>query len=445
MRSYLIIGMCLLFLIQYFVGQQWLQYVVVAFALLAFLGSISNADRLPRLIGLLMMSVGFMLELSKGTGVDGISEGIFLILPLLCLITLAPLLSVPLKLGGSFESVSLLLRKLLNQPKKLYAGITGTLFVLGPILNLGSVRIIHDFLEELKLPSAMSAKSYVVGFSTAMLWSPYFASVTLVLHYQNVSYSEYFFYGIGLSITSLILGNLLFSIWVKKNPLQIEETEALSMTFTKKHRKNLFNLILFVIALISSCLLIEKLTHWSMVVIVCLLSIIVPLLFAVLSRDWKKLLPPLIDFKDRTVPMLNNEIMLFMSAGMLAYALKGTSMMNGVSSFLTVLSRQSIILFAIAIIVIVFCITFIGIHQIAAVGVLAMQLDPNELGISSLALSLTLLLTWTTTTALSPFSGLNLMVSRFSSLSGNRVGLRNNGPHLLTVVFIGIALIAFVK
>ncbi len=443
MRSYLILGMCLLFLIQYFVGSIWLQYVVVLFALLAFLGSTTKADRLPRIIGLVMMTTGFVIELSKGTGINGISEGISLILPLLCLITLVPLLALPLRIGGYFESVSILLKNLMHQPKKLYAGITGTLFVLGPILNLGSVRIIHDFLEELKLPSAMSARSYVVGFSTAMLWSPYFASVTLVLHYQNVPYSEYFLYGIGLSFLSLILGNLMFAFWTKKNPLQIEEIG--SDPFTKKHRNDLYKLGLFVILLILSCVLIEKLTHWSMVVIVCLLSIVIPFLFGLLSRSWKELLPPLRDFKDQTVPMMNNEIMLFMSAGMLAFALKGTSIMNGVSSILTVLSHQSFLLFAIAILAIVFALTFIGIHQIAAVGVLAMQLDASQLGISSLALALTLLLTWTTTTALSPFSGLNLMVSRFSSISGNRVGLRINGPHLLAVVFIGIALISFIK
>jgi hypothetical protein len=444
MRSYLILGMCLLFLVQYFVGNQWLQYIVVLFALLAFISSVAKADRFPRIIGILMMTVGFVIELSKGTGMDGISNGIFMILPLLCLITLAPLLSTPLRLGGYFESVSYLLRNLLHQPKKLYAGITGTLFVLSPILNLGSVRIINDFLEELKLPPAMSAKSYVVGFSTAMLWSPYFASVTLILHYQNVPYSEFFFYGISFSILSLVVGNLLFVYWEKRNPMRIEGAGQF-VRFGKSDKNNILKLILFVILLITSCLLIESFTHWSMVVIVCLLSVIVPLFFGLVSRSWKALLPYLRDYRDRTVPMLNNEIMLFMSAGMLAYALKGTSIMNGVSNILILLANQSFILFAIAIILIVFCITYMGIHQIAAVGVLAMQLDPNELGISSLALSLTLLLTWSTTTALSPFSGLNLMVSKFAHLSGNQVGLRINGLHLVTIIFLGIAIISFVK
>jgi hypothetical protein len=73
-----------------------------------------------------------------------------------------------------------------------------------------------------------------------------------------------------------------------------------------------------------------------------------------------------------------------------------------------------------------------------------MQLNPAELGISDIALALTLLVAWSTSAALSPFSGLNLMVSRFVRLSGVQVGLRINGLYLLTVVFISIAIISFI-
>ena len=123
LRSYLILGMCFLYLVQYFVQLQWLQYGVVILALFAFIGSLLNASRLPGILGLLMMGVGIGVELLKGTGFAGISEGIFLILPLLCLITLAPLLSIPLKIGGFFKSVSHLLHNLLISRKKCMPGL----------------------------------------------------------------------------------------------------------------------------------------------------------------------------------------------------------------------------------------------------------------------------------------------------------------------------------
>jgi hypothetical protein len=440
MRSYLILGMCLLFLIQYFAELHWLQYGVVFLSLLAFLGSTLNANRFPRIIGLIMMGTGLLVEWGKGTGVDGVSDGIFLILPLLSLITLAPLLSIPLRLGGFFEAVSQLLRNLLQQPKKLFAGITGTLFILSPILSLGSVRIIHEFLEDLKFPSAMIAKGYVIGFATAVMWSPYFASVSLVLHYLRVPFSQYVGYGIGLSLISLLVGNLLFSLWVKRHPLSLAtfSVELLGL----KNRNQLIKLVFFVVALLGSCLLIEGLTGWSMIVIVCLVSVIVPLLYGIFANDWIRMIPLLEDYRDRTVMMLNNEIMLFMSAGMLAFALKGTTVMNGVSHILTGLAHQSFFLFAIAIMVFVLTITYFGIHQIAAVGVLAMQLNPTELGMSNLALAMVLLLTWSISTALSPFSGLNLMVSRFAGLNGLKDGLRANGGHLFIFSLIGIFIIS---
>lgn len=442
MRSYLILGMCALFLFQYFLELQWLEYLVVGLSLIAFMSSALKADRFPRWLGIIMMISGLIIEWKKGTGLSGISEGIFLILPLICLLTLAPLLSIPLRVGGYFESIAVLLRNLLHHPKKLYAGITGTLFLLAPILNLGSVRIINEFLEEIKLPSVMSAKSYLVGFASAILWSPYFASVSLVLHYLNISFKEYILYGIGLSLLSLVVGNILFAIWEKRHPLSADLTPI--SPIEKGNRIQLIKLIIFVVILMSSCLLIESYTHWSMIVIVCLVSIIVPFLFGLLTRNWKRLVPPLVDFRDRSVPMMNNEIMLFMSAGMLAFAMKGTNAANGVSDFLSHLAQQSFILFALAVMLIVLCITYIGIHQIAAVGALAMQLNAGDLLISNVGLALLLLLTWSISTALSPFSGLNLMVSRFTGISGIQTGLRANGLHLSILALIGIILISFI-
>lgn len=440
MRSYLILSMCILYLVQYFVQFQWLQYGVVILALAAFIASILNASRLPGIIAILMMGVGITVELFKGTGFAGISEGIFLVLPLLSLITLAPLLSIPLKISGFFKSISRLLHHFLHQPKKMYAGITGTLFFLSPILNLASVRIINEFLEDLKLPSALTAKSYVVGFATAAMWSPYFASVSLMIHYMHIPYEDFILYGISFSILSLIIGNLLFALWESRHPFQ--GITATSVPIEKYDRQQLMKLILFVVILMGACLMIEKLTGWSMIVIVCLIAVVVPLLFSLKPDNLKNMTPLLKDYRDRNVPLMSNEVVLFMSAGMLAYSLKGTTVMNGVSDFLAVLANQSFFLFAFALIFIVLCITYIGIHQIAVIGALAMQLSIVDLGISNLSVALILLLSWALSMSLSPFSGLNLMVSRFSKLSGRKVGLVANGLHSFVVAFISIAIIS---
>jgi hypothetical protein len=443
LRSYFILGMSLLFLLHYFMDVQWLKYTLVFVSFIVFLGSVTKADRFPRIVGLFMMGIGLLLEWSKGTGVDGISQGIVLILPLLCLLTLVPLLSIPLRLGGFYQAISLLLQHLLHQPKKLYTGITSTLFLLSPVLNLGSIKILHEFLEELKFPAAMTAKGYIMGFTTAIMWSPYFASVSLVLYYLEVSFTEYIFYGIGLGFLSLIVGNGLFAIWIKKHPVTL--TQSVGTPLGANVKKQLVKLVLFILLLLAMCLWVESLTKWSMMVIVCLMSMMVPLVYGLVTFNWRQMSPLLIDYRDRTVPMMNNEIMLFMSAGMLAFAMKGTTAMNGISSLLVSLATQSFFLFAFAILLIVLAVSYIGIHQIAVVGVLAMQLNPVELGISPVSLALILLLSWTISTALAPLSGLNLMVSRMAGISGIREGLRVNGQHVFIFSIISMVIISFIK
>jgi len=435
--------MCFLFLIQYFVQQTWLGYVVVTFVIASFFASVIEARGFPRIIGLIMMGTGIILEFYKGAGINGISEGMLLILPLLCLVTLAPLLSIPLKLGGYFEAIDLLLRNLLNHPKRLFAGITTSLFILSPILSLGSVRLISEFLSDLKLPSAMSAKSYLIGFSSAILWSPYFASVSLVLYYLDMSVGKYILYGIGLSVLSLLIGNMLFALWEKKHP--IDNRTDPEVPLAKKSRKQLVQLALFVSLLMSCSLIIEYVTKWSMIVIVCIISCILPLIWGLITKSWSKLLPLLKNYKDQSVPMMNNEIMLFSSAGLLAHAVQGTNLANSISEMLTIVADQSFLLFALCVIILVVVITYIGIHQIAVIAALAMQLNAEQLGISTLSLAMLLLLCWSISTALSPFSGLNLMVSRIVGISGYEAGIRANGLHLTVMAILGLGIIMFIS
>jgi hypothetical protein len=435
--------MCVLFLIYYFVQNIWLGYFVVLLAITSFIASAMNAKGFPRIIGILMMATGIILEIYKGTGAEGISQGILMILPLLCLVTLAPLLSIPLKLGGYFESIDSLLRNLLHHPRQLFAGITTSLFILSPILSLGSVRILSEFLSDLKLPTAMSAKSYLIGFSTAIMWSPYFASVSLVLYYLDMEVGKYILYGIGLSFLSLMIGNGLFALWERQNPLERVHTPEVPLE--KESRKQLILLGMFVTLLLSSSLTIEYLTKWSMIIIVCMISILLPIAWGLITKGWHRLIPLLKNYRDQSVPMMNNEIMLFTSAGLFAHAVQGTTFANIVSDFLTGVAKDSILLFAVAVIVIVVFVTYLGLHQIAVIAALAMQLKAEELGISNLSLAMLLLLSWSISSASSPFSGLNLMVSKIVGISGFETGIRANGLHLAILTVIGLGIIMIIS
>lgn len=446
MRSYLILAMCGLFLIQYFVQLPWLENVVILITLAAFAGSIPKAAPLARWFGVSMLIIGIIVELSKGIGIEGIRRSISMNLPLLTLMVLVPLLALPLKLGGYFEAIDTLLRRLKHQPRKLFAGITSVLFILGPILNLGSIRVVDDILKSHKLPPAMLAKSYLVGFSTTMLWSPYYASVALVLFYLNIPIAEYMAYGIGFALLFIVSGNLLFAVRARRlMPLrEPAQVEALSEEADLAYRTKLLHLGLIVAGLMSFTFLLEYWTHWSMLVIVSLIALAFPLVWASVSRSWSRLVPQLIAFRDHSVPFMNNEILLYPSAALLGVALQGTSFGNGIKWILNSLAHQSFFIFALSVLLFIVIITFLGIHPMATVTTLVTQMDAQQLGTTNHVLAILLMLSWSIASTLSPVNPLNLIASRLAGISGLQAGLRANGIHLLIVAFSGLAIITWV-
>jgi hypothetical protein len=439
MRSYFILAMCFLFLIYYFLPLGALGNILSIVAILAFAGSVTKASPIPRAFGVIMFTAGVFLDITKGKGIAGIVTGATMNLPLLTLVILVPLLSLPLKLGGYFESIFYYLQRLKHHPRKLFIGITSVLFFLGPILNIGSIRVIDELIKDLRLPSTWLAKAYLVGFSTTMLWSPYYASVALVISFLHLSVREYMAYGIGLALLFLVMGNLMFTFWVKNEPTSKEELSVDENT--QFHKKQIIRLAAVVFTIMASTFVLEALTKWSMLVLVSLFSIVFPLLWAVLSKSWKSLWKEWILFKNHAVPVMNNEIVMYLSAGLFGKALEGSSFGQGIHYFLERISQVSFLLFAIVVVMIIVTITFTGVHQIVVVTALATQMDPITLGTSAPVLAMLLMLAWSISSVLSPANPLNLLVSRLVSLPATTVGLRANGLYLLVVSLIGLAVI----
>ena len=378
MRSYFILAMSFLFLIQYFVGSQVLQYVLAIFAAVAFLGSITLAKPTPRFFSIIMFLAGIIFTILKGDGVEAAVQGITANLPLLTLLVFVPLLSIPLKMGGFFDSILLYLKQFQNHPRKLFMGITSVVFFLGPILNIGAIRIVHEFAQKLQLNSTFLSKAYLVGFSTTILWSPYYAAVAITLLYLQVSVTDYIPYGFGLALLFLIIGNLMFSMGSGKQKLETDNHHE--ETVSTIHGNKVKLLAVIIISLMAATIIAEWITHWSMLVLVSFLAILFPLLWCLFSNQWKSFGPYLIDYRDKSVPFMNNEIIMYISAGFFGHSLTGTSFGQGLSVFMIDLTQISFLLFALFILVTMVVLAYMGIHQVVVVTVLATQMDPVLLG-----------------------------------------------------------------
>ncbi|MGO4886637.1 hypothetical protein ACJ2A9_02675 [Anaerobacillus sp. MEB173] len=443
MKSYLILAMCFLFLIQYFVQSQSLQIMLAIIALIAFSASITLAKTIPRTMSILMFIGGIIFTLLKGQGIMEMITGITANIPLLTLLVLVPLISIPFKMGGFFDSIIDYLQRYKNSPKRLFMGISTIIFFLGPILNMGAIRIIHEFIHNLRLNSTFLSKAYLVGFSTTILWSPYYAAVAIVLLYLQVSITDYMTYGFGLGVFFLIIGNVLFAIRTSKQTYvnEVASTQVAEHTYPKK--LNLLALTIFSLMLMT--ILIESITNWSMLVIVSLVAILFPIIWCLVFNQWQNLKPYLIDYRDKSVPIMNNEIIMYISAGFFGMSLTGTSFGNGISEFMIMLSQISFLVFALFIVITMVCVTFLGIHQVVIVTVLATQMDPVMLGTSKEILAMLLMLAWLISSVTSPVNPVNLLVSNLVKKSSIEVGIRDNGLFLLVICIVGLTILTLIS
>ncbi|MFC0272095.1 hypothetical protein ACFFIX_11595 [Metabacillus herbersteinensis] len=440
-KNHLIISLCLTYILSFFIHSFVVEVFLSFLSVIAFLISLYSAKLIPRLLSLMMFSSGIIIMISKGIDFHELSNGITANLPLLTLVILVPLLAIPLKLEGYFQTVEYYLKKVINDSGKLFGGISFLIFCLGPILNLGSIRLLHETIKDMKLPSFLLAKSYLVGFSTVILWSPYFASVALVLYYLNVPVSEYLPLGLSLAFIQLLVGNILFRIYIKqKCPTELATIKLNHREFPieQEQKKKVLQLCVTLIFLMGTIFFFEHLTKWPMMLLVSLISIIYPLIWCTIKKRWVPAKKSFADFRNHSLPNMNNETILFISAGLFGKALTGTQFSNELRTALNQLAGISFFLFTVTIIGVVVLLCFIGIHQIVVITALATQMDPYVIGTTPPVIALLLMVSWSISAVLSPVNPLNLLVSGSVQRTGLSVGFKWNGLYLLTMFVIGV-------
>ncbi|MCF6094089.1 hypothetical protein L1765_08955 [Microaerobacter geothermalis] len=443
-KSNLVLAMCAFYIIQFFLPFYFLKVVLSIVSVIVFTISLPSAKPIPRYLSLVMFSFGILLYIMKGSPFEEIANGIITNLPLLTLVILVPLISIPLKIGGYFDSIHFYMDRLKEDPRKLFGGISFFLFCLGPILNLGSIRVLHELIKDLNLHAKLLAKSYLVGFSTVILWSPYFASVALVLYYLDVPVSTYISLGLPMAFAQLLIGNLLFGLWLKKKGYVSKDT--ILFHFKEKgeqsfkggtHRNKIIILFVILVFLMGSIFVLELLTKWPMMFLVSLISLLFPLIWCSFKRKLKELREHFYQFKDQTAQTMNNEVVLFISAGLFGKALAGTAIADSIQLFLNGVSAASFMLFIVVVMFIIISLTFIGIHPIVVVTALITQMDAASLGTRPEVLALLMMVSWSISAVLSPANPLNILVSGSVNKSPLSVGLKWNGVYLISMFLTG--------
>ncbi|WP_096201526.1 hypothetical protein [Bacillus sp. FJAT-45350] len=443
LKSYFILGMCLLYIFDYFIPINAFYYGLAVFTFFVLVSSMFSVKIVPRVIGLTLVSLGILINYRSGNGLFSNLEGLLINLPILTLLLLVPLIAIPMKMSGYFQAASYYMDQWKKDSKKTYMGLSGFISLVGPILNLGSIRITHDMVESLKIKPAILAKAYLVGFSTTMLWSPYFASVALVLFYVDVRILDYMFIGLTLAIIQLIVGYLLFRSWEKKDKESFSAKEGPKVEKDGEviYKTKLLKLASMLAFLILFLLFLEYITPLPMLLLVSLIAILFPIVWGLFTTQWGSLRVEFQQYKERLSGSMNNEIVLFLCAGLFGNALANSVFANSVEAFITSIASFSFLVFVLFVIGIISLFAFIGIHQIVVVPILAMQIDASVIGTSPLALALLFTLAWSMSSIISPLNATNMLVSGIVKRDGITIGLMWNGIYVCSMLVFGVVFI----
>ncbi|MGQ7247487.1 hypothetical protein ACUN9Y_09125 [Halomonas sp. V046] len=307
-------------------------------------------------------------------------------------------------------------------------GAAGTwlgVHLLGAILNLSTVFMVGDRLERrgpLTDPQLLSLNR---GLSSAALWSPFFASMGVVITLApGLDYASLIALGLPLALAGGV-----FSVLELSRRFELDDVAGFSLA----PRSLLTPVILATLVMVFHYRLTPALT------IVSIITFLMPTvaLLTNLLHGWPATRRRLRQHTELRLPAMRGEITLFLCAGLLT---------KGLSTLVDAATQGDWTLFptfgtlpAMASYLAIVASAVAGLHPIIGVSVLAsmLELDANHqtlFGFVALA-------SWAVGTSVGPLSGINLSLQGRYGVSGYRM-MRHNLPYaavmsLLVLLAIG--------
>lgn len=304
-------------------------------------------------------------------------------------------------------------------------GMLGTwlgVHLLGSILNLSTVFMVGDRLERRAPLSTPQLLGLNRGLSSAALWSPFFASMGVVMTLAPaMHYATILAFGLPLALVSgmLTVGEL-------SRRFELADTAGFSLS----PRSLLMPVSMAALVMLFHYLLTPSLS------IVSIITFLLPgvALLTNLPRGARWTLHRVHQHTLIRLPAMRGEISLFLCAGLLT---------QGLSSFITAATGSTWTLFAhfgpleaVASFLAIVISAVAGLHPIIGVSVLASMLDLDA-GRQTL-FAFVALASWAVGTSVGPLSGINLSLQGRYGVSGTQMMRQNLGyAAIMTLLVVG--------
>lgn len=311
---------------------------------------------------------------------------------------------------------------------KSFAATLGGMHLFSSVANFSSLFLFGDQVRQNQSNGAqlnpLSYRLLTRGFSLAVFWSPFLSMIPLVLELvPGVEMGKV--YPWALAIVAFGFAVTLIEARIRNHD---------DLTPYQGYPITLSSLALPVLLIATLLLVHQLLPDLPMLVIISTVAVAVPLLWILLLKGATETSGKIQNHITEQLPNTRPEISLFLAAGFLAAGVKTCIAAGLISSPFGDTSA----LVASLVMLLIFAISCLGIHQFALVAIFAglmahNTVTPNQMAIAymmgvSLAMSGSL------------FSGVNIIIHNQFKVP-NRAMLRDNMPYSIIMLIFGVAIL----
>ena len=403
----------ILYLIELFIPSDLLRLIYSGIAVILLISTLFFLTTVNRFIVLALIGTGvfcfYIEQATIQTALKGFGENI----NLLTLFLLIPIIGTFMSTSGYLTALKHKVQSNQKHKKQHPYRFSFILTVsMGILLNFGAMPIVKRIITESFSDYQTKKLTLTImrAFATSMLWSPYFVNVGLVLVLFDLSWFDIGGYGLLLAIIYMMYCMMMFRfISFSDDPIVELETDRKS---EKQVSSSLRPFFFFSTSLIGLSFILDYLLEVKMLTIVSILAIVLPFLWAFFSRIFKAFFLDVTEQVLHSFDRLTNELAVFISAGFLGMAMASTDIGWYLSTLLFHTSFGSVFVLSILLVILATTLAQIGVHPVIIVIGIGNSLSPDTFGVSPEYLALILLVAWTVSTQISPFSGQVLMASR---------------------------------
>jgi hypothetical protein len=416
--KFLILGLAFGFVVQQLTGLIWLRSVLSLLVLIIILVIVPKIRGTVQVLSICFLVIGMALMLYQKVPFSGWQQAATLNVTLVTLFVFAPMFGIPVRLPVYVSALKKFYRTSIKGSMPFFVITQFLMTILAVFLNVGSVSVVYHLASIHRSSRSWRVLNNALnrGFSSAILWSPYFAAMAVVTNSLHVNWTELLPYLIGFYAISVFVSILIDFPYLRYNDMReeaaaVEEDEEIHERDKENSFKKLLPLVGYLLFAMAFILALEKFVAMSMVLIISLTAIFYPMLWCLISRSFSFYKQGVKDHVTKSIPALKKEIVLFLTAGFFSGAVSQTDLGEWIPSLFSILPIPLPIAFTICTLLLIVFTSMIGSHPIILITILATTVDPASVGVTSLFLGILLLVGWSISNLISPATAVNSLLS----------------------------------